>query len=79
MLSERRTMKVKNSKVFLELRDKDNTFKVADGSPDLPADVVEEYAQQIHDLLIDKGFTNCWVILHIVTNTLREERDIKRL
>ena len=54
-------MKVKNSKVFLELRDKDNTFKVADGSPDLPADVVEEYAQQIHDLLIDKGFTfmNC--------------------
>lgn len=74
-------MKVKNSKVFLELRDKDNTFKVADGSPDLPADVVEELAQQIHDLLIDKGFTfmNCWVILHIVTNTLREERDIKRL
>lgn len=47
----------------------------------MPADVVEEYAQQIHDLLIDKGFTfmNCWVILHIVTNTLREERDIKRL
>lgn len=74
-------MKVKNSKVFLELRDKDNTFKVADGSPDLPADVVEEYAQQIHDLLIDKGFMfmNCWVILHIATNTLREERDIKRL
>lgn len=74
-------MKVKNSKVFQQLRNKDNTFKVTDGSPDLPADVVEEYAQQIHDLLTDKGFTymNCWVILHIVTNTLMEERDIKRL
>lgn len=74
-------MKVRNSKVWKNIISKDKTFKVNDGSPDLPADTVETYAQQIHDLLVGKGFTymNCWVILHVVQDTLREERDIKKL
>lgn len=74
-------MQVKNSKVFQYLKSNDNTFKVADGSPDLPASVVEECAQEIHDILVNKGFTymNCHVILHIVNDVLREERDITRI
>lgn len=74
-------MKVRDSKTWSEILSKDNTFKTSDGSPDLPADTAEVYAQKIHDLLIGKGFTymNCWIILHLVQNTLRQERDIKEL
>lgn len=75
-------MKVKDSKVFREMQDgRDKTFKVKDGSPALPQDVVEKYSQEIRDLLADKGFTymNCVVILMIAQGVLREERDIKRL
>lgn len=74
-------MKVKESTTWKQIISKDGTFKTSDGSPDLPSDTVEVYAQQIHDLLTGKGFTfmNCFLILHIVQDTLMQERDIKKL
>lgn len=74
-------MKVRDSKEWEYLTKGKKSFSFLDGSPDLAKDTVEIYAQQIHDLLIDKGFTymHCFMILHIVQNTLRQERDIKRL
>ena len=74
-------MKVRDSKTWKQIISKNNTFETTDGSPALPADTAEVYAQQIHDLLVGKGFTymNCWLILHLVQNTLLQERDIKKL
>lgn len=48
-------MKVRSSKVWKEIISKDKTFKVSDGSPDLPADTVETYAQQIHERCTDRA------------------------
>lgn len=78
---ENNQMKIKDSNVWKELISKNNTFVTTDGSPALPADTAEVYAQQIHDLLVGKNFTymNCWIILFLVQNTLRQERDLKKL
>ena len=74
-------MKIRDSKVWKDLISKKKTFETNDGSPSLPADTAEVYAQQIHDLLVGKGFTymNCWIILYLVLETLRQERDTKTL
>lgn len=74
-------MKVSDSKEWKFLTKGKKSFSFLDGSPDIANDTVEIYAQQIHDLLIDKGFTymHCFMILNIVQGTLKQERDIKKL
>lgn len=53
----------------------------SDGSPKLHKDRAVPLAQKIHDMLVGQGFTymHCWLILHLVQNTLCEERNIKAL
>ena len=54
---------------------------ILDGSPAIHKDTAIPLAQQIHDMLIGRGFTymQCWLILHLVITTLRQERDTKAL
>ena len=53
----------------------------SEGSSNLYKDKAIPMAQKIHDMLIGQGLTymQCWLILHLVENTLKEERDTQSL
>jgi len=75
-------MKVSDSRTFkFHFRSKESTGTFGDGSPGLSKADALSYAETIHQLFTGKGLTyiQIWFILHLVSSTFEEERDIKTL